>query len=128
MAGKCFQFAKEARNRIKILTLTQVSDGLGGRTTSSEETAEVFAVVKPVSGFERFLGERIDSKVSHKIIIRYRPDMSVTGVAATKYVELDGRTLNVHYIRNLHNDMKSEGKHFQEIYAVEGDGVTGAND
>ncbi len=118
---KCFSFAAEAKHRIGIVTLTEADDGMGGVSKTSEAVEEVFARVQPASGFERIQGERVDSRISHKILIRYRADMAVTGDAAKKFLRLEGRDLNIHYVRNLHSDMKTEGKDYQAIYAIEGE-------
>lgn len=121
MMKKCFSFAAEAKHRIELVTLVEAVDDMGGQSTTSESTETVFARVRPATGFERLQGERVDSRVTHKILIRYRADMAVTGDAAKKFLRVEGRDLNIHYVRNLDHDLKTEGRYFQEIYAVEGE-------
>lgn len=118
---KCFNFGKMARHTIGIVTVTETEDDLGGRSKSSETVETVHAIVRPVTGYEKFEGERIDSRVSHKIMIRYRDDMSITETAAKKTIRLENREMNVRYVRNLHTDLKREGTHYQEIFAIEGE-------
>ena len=118
---KCFSFAAEARNKIDIVTVTETDDGAGGQAKASETVSNIHARVKPTNGFERFNGQRIESNISHKILIRYRSDLAVTATGAKKTIRVEGRDLNINFIRNLHHDLKREGKVYQEIYAVEGE-------
>lgn len=123
---KCFSFASQARNKVGIVTNTTTEDASGGRSVSSQVVADVWAVITPYRGYERLDGQRVDSHITHKVLIRYRSDMAVTGEGAKKWLRFSGRDMRVDYVKNLHSDLKREGKVYQEIFVKEGDKGAGS--
>jgi SPP1 family predicted phage head-tail adaptor len=64
--------AGKLRERLVIQSLTRVSDGGGGSTTSFSDVATVWGAVAPVSGTEGFEAGSVRSKQTHNVWIRYR--------------------------------------------------------
>ena len=72
-------------------------------------------MIMPKSGREVFESQKLDSRVTSKMVIRYQSALKVTDTVSQYRVSYDGRTYSVKYIRNLEEDMKNEGKAFQEL-------------
>ena len=66
----------ELRHRIVVQRLTNVSDNMGGFTTTWTTYATLWAKVEPVSASERLYQEKIEYQRSHKVVIRYRADIT----------------------------------------------------
>ncbi len=66
----------ELRHRITFQRVAQVSDGMGGFTTTWNNIATVWAKVEPVTASERIYSERLETQRSHKVKIRYRDDIT----------------------------------------------------
>lgn len=66
----------ELRHRIVFERVAKVTDGMGGWTTVWSTVATVWAKVEPVSASERIYSQRIETQRSHKVVIRYRNDIT----------------------------------------------------
>lgn len=66
----------ELRHRITFQRIAQVTDGMGGFTTTWSDVATVWAKVEPVSASERLISEKLETQRSHKVKIRYRSDIT----------------------------------------------------
>lgn len=115
----CDDFPSRAKHRITIQNKDTTDDGAGGRTTVWADLAEVWAIIEPSSGRERMFSDQLFSRVSTKMVIKYRSDMKNTADAAIKRITFDGRTFNILYIKNLHQNSKDEGKDFQQLFCEE---------
>ncbi len=51
-------------------------DDIGGAVRSWALVASIWARVTPTRGAERFAGERAESALTHRIAIRWRPDVT----------------------------------------------------
>lgn len=118
---KCGDFRAKANQRINIQTLVSVSDDYGGATTSWDDKYEVWAIMKPMSGQEKFNNDLIQSKVNHKIVVRYIDALKNTKTAAKYRIKYGDRIFSIVYVRNLDEELKLEGRSFQEFYCVEND-------
>lgn len=74
--------AGRLRTRVEIQQPARSSDRAGGFTQNWPTMATVWAEVRPLSGREVFEQMRSQSKISHKVTIRYRAD--VTGAMRLK--------------------------------------------
>ena len=65
----------ELREQITLQEVTEVSDGMGGKSSSwvdrSEEDYTVWAKITPSMTPERLVGMRADGPVSHVVTVRY---------------------------------------------------------
>lgn len=66
-------------------------DDIGGVTRAWVLVADVWAKVTPTAGAENFAGERGESAITHRVLIRWRPD--VTGAMRLR---LGARVLAIH--------------------------------
>lgn len=116
---KASEFIGKARNRVVILTRTETADGKGGAALAWPEMTTVWAYVEPYNGAERASQGSLRSTFTSRIIIRYIAALKNTAVAGKYKITFDGRTFPIGSIRNLGEDMKTEGKAFQEIMCQE---------
>ena len=120
----CFDFASEAKHRVTISQEVQVDDGLGGFTITFADVGTYWAIIKPLSVSETFLSEKMQSKVSHKITIRYQTDLKDTAITGAYKLKFDGRTFSIKGVINLSHDLKAEGKDYQRLMVVENGAVS----
>jgi SPP1 family predicted phage head-tail adaptor len=113
------EFSSKARNRIIIQKPTETVDSYGGRTTSFTTHSTVWAQITPTSGRELFAQGAVQSRLSHKILIRYQASLKDVKASSDFRISYDGRLFGVQGIRNLDTDMKTEGRFFQELLCEE---------
>ena len=108
---KCCEISiGKLRHKINLQRRVQTDDGYGGGMTSWVTFASVFAWIKPLTGGEKWAAMKVESFVTHKIIIRYRTDFS-----AIDRILHDGRAFNVRAAMDI-----DEKRRFIEIPAEEG--------
>lgn len=112
-------FNSIAKNRITIQSPTETVDAYGGRTTSFTTHSTVWAQITPVSGRELFNQGAVQSRLSHKVLIRYQASLKDIKSSSDYRISFDGRLFGVQGIRNLDADMKTEGRFFQELLCEE---------
>ena len=116
------KFNSIARNRISIQQKTMTDTAYGGQAVDWVINGTYWAQIKPLSGSEVFRSQQLQSKVTHKILIRYQSDFANTKDFAAFRIVYDSRIFNIRYVRNLHDDMETEGLEYQEIMAEENAG------
>lgn len=115
-------FPSVARNRIEIQSATTTDDGYAGFSTAWEKLdvqGEVWAQIKPTSGNETFANQELQSRATHKIMVRYQSQLADTETTAKYRIKYGTRYFTVEAVINLHEDMKSEGKAFQVLMCTE---------
>jgi SPP1 family predicted phage head-tail adaptor len=112
-------FASIARNRITVQRQTITVTNSGGLSVAWTTVNSYWAQIKPMSGSEVFKSEQLQSRVTHKILIRYQADFANTKDFAAYKITYEGRVFNIRYVRNLYDDLVTEGKEYQEILAEE---------
>jgi len=60
----------ELRHRIMIQSVVRAEDGGGGATETWTTVAEVWAAVLPGGGSEGVAGDRLEGRVTHRIVMR----------------------------------------------------------
>ncbi len=118
---KCGEFNAKARSRVVIQARTDTVDSYGGASVAWSTLATVWAIIEPASGREFLQSNQLQSRTSHKITIRYQSSLKNTASAAKNRISFDDRLFSVKYIKNLDEDMKREGKAFQQLYCEEND-------
>ncbi|WP_261337901.1 phage head closure protein [Rhizobium leguminosarum] len=113
-------FASSANTRIVVQTPTETSDEFGGRTVVWNDLVSLWAVVEPMAGREIYVSAQQQSRVDARILIRYRSELSDTTTASRNRVQVDSRFYNIAAVRNLSDDLKTEGKDFQQLLCMEG--------
>lgn len=98
------------RQRLTLQQEIQLTDGAGGYTRSWKEIADLWAEVIPLSGREKLVAGKLESKLSHKIVTRYRSDVS----PAHRLV-FENRAFNIRYVLDV-----TEDKTLLELLVEEG--------
>lgn len=114
-------FPSSADTRIVVQSAAQTEDAYGGRSTVWSDALTIWAVVEPMAGREIYVNAQLQSRVDARITIRYQASLSDTTVAAQRRVKVGNRIYNIKAIKNLDDDMKREGKDFQQLLCVEGE-------
>lgn len=108
------------RYRLQIQSMTRTSDDGGGSSISWVKVADVFADIQPQNSAESVFGRENQMRevTQHKIIIRYRKDVTAKNRIVQTYKK-DGvattRTFNIRGVVNVENRFK-----FLELLCDEG--------
>lgn len=78
------------RHRVTLQRFQQGQDAYGGPVETWEDVATVWASLEAVSGREFFASQQVQSEVTHKVTIRFRP-----GVAADMRIVYGGRVFGI---------------------------------
>lgn len=114
-----YDFVSEATHKVALYNYSTTISSTGGEVLTWALAGTFWAAIRPTSGREVFQYGNIDSKVSHVITIRFNSDLKNTANAAKYKIIYDGRTFVVNYIKNLDEQLKLEGKHFQQLICEE---------
>jgi SPP1 family predicted phage head-tail adaptor len=114
-------FPSMADKRISVQSASTVDDGAGGRTETWVEEFSIWAFIEPMAGREIYLNAQLQSRVDARITVRHRPALADTTTAAKLRVVFGSRVYNIKAVRNLADDMKTEGTAFQQLFCVEGE-------
>lgn len=114
----CYNFASKAKHRITIQKPTESTDIYGGRTVTWADVGTFWAEINPISSREVYVQQTTQSRTTHKMIIRYQAALKDIKVISDYRVSFDGRLFGFNGLRNLAQDLKAEGKDYQEL-AVE---------
>lgn len=66
----------ELRKRVTFQSETSSSDNAGGYTLGWTTVATVWAAIEPLNGREVFTAQHLEGHVTHRVIIRYRSDIT----------------------------------------------------
>ncbi len=88
------------RHRLTLQQRVETPDGAGGFSSGWQDVADLWAEISPVNaksiyGFEKLFAGKIQSEISHKIIIRYR-----SGISTSMRLLFDNRAFNIRAIKN----------------------------
>lgn len=117
----CSDFTSQAKHRVIVQTRTDTADDYGGTAVAWSTLATVWAAIEPASGREALSDAQLHSRITSKITVRYQAALKNTATAAKYRVSYDSRVFSVKYIKNLAEDMKSEGKAYQVLMCEEND-------
>lgn len=100
------------RKRLVIQDPQRTTDAIGGGSTTWSNVKTVWGEVKPASGREVYHGQQLEMRVTHKIKIRYRSDVSLS---PKMRILLGSRVFNIRLIIN-----EDERGDYWKILAEEG--------
>ena len=87
----------ELRHLVTIQSSTYTQDAYGEPTSGKfAPVCQVHAKIEPFRGREAFEARQVVSDVTHKVTMRYFPDLT-----STMQLEHNGRTLRIQQITNL---------------------------
>lgn len=97
MATACANQSQTAKmdRRVTIQQVTEASDGQGGQTETWADVATVWASINPMSDYEKFQAQQLQTNTTHKLTIRYR-----TGLTTKHRVLFGTRIFNIKGIVN----------------------------
>lgn len=99
-------FIKDAKHKIIIQNATEVSSDMGEFSTSWIDIATIRAVIRPVKQFEKMQYGKMDSEVTHEIIVRYQSIFSNPLTSAKYRINFNNRQLEIKEAMNLFEDNK----------------------
>lgn len=111
MMNKCeayrkINFTKNAKHVIDIMQPTEVQGAMGGFDVTWGVLATVRAVIIPMSQQETFRYDKLDSRVKHKIYVRYQSVLSNPLVTAKYHIIFNNRRFEIIEAINLYEDDK----------------------
>jgi len=94
----CDMNAGMLRTPVTFQRRTRVADGAGGATETwaTISGAAARAYYKALSGYERFLSNRVEARTSARIVVRY-----FSGLREGDRVLIDSEAHNITFINNL---------------------------
>ncbi len=75
--AKCDYPPARMDKRVAIQRLAKAPDGQGGYVESWDDDFKVWASFEPLGGYEKFMAMQMQAEVTHKVTLRYRPDVGV---------------------------------------------------
>ena len=106
------------QHRLQLQSKTATADGAGGTSGAFTTFATVFGRIEAQGGGERFFGDQIEPRTTHKITIRFRRDLKVTHRILYSFT-VDGakysRLFNINRILNI-----GERDKYLELVCTEG--------
>jgi SPP1 family predicted phage head-tail adaptor len=90
--------ARQLREAVTFQRRTQTGDGAGGytETFAAISGAPTRAMVKPLSGRERWASNRVEASANYRVVTRY-----YDGLTEKDVVVIRGRTGNIRFIANV---------------------------
>lgn len=88
----------DLRDRVVITAATTVADSLGGQSTTWAPLATVWGAWRSLTGREALQGQAVQHSTTHRLTIRYRPDVTVQ-MRATR--EGGGPTCDITAVRDV---------------------------
>jgi SPP1 family predicted phage head-tail adaptor len=91
--------AGQLRHKVRLETPAYTDDGQGGRTRAATPWTSLgysWAAVEPLTSKDQFFAQHLQNRVSHRVTIRYRDD-----VTAECRVVFRSRTLTIRSLRNI---------------------------
>ena len=106
------------QHRLTIQSRSRSADGGGGASSSFSDVATVFGSIKAVGGGERLVGDQIEGRPTHELVIRFR--RNVTAANRIKYAfAVDStnyeRLFNINRVENV-----GERDRYLKLYCTEG--------
>lgn len=115
----CSEFSANAKDRITIQSPSETADSYGGRTVTWSDVVTCWAWIQPVSGRELFAQDATQSRITHKIVIRWQSGLNDIRNVSDYRVSFDGKLFGLKASLNLDRDMKSYGKEYQQLLVEE---------
>jgi SPP1 family predicted phage head-tail adaptor len=88
----------ELRSRLTFQVANEIDDGYGGKQVEWADRFNAWAYIEPLSGREYFDAMQIQTEISHRVIVRYRND--ITPDMRIKY---GGRILEIEAVIDIGN-------------------------
>jgi SPP1 family predicted phage head-tail adaptor len=83
------------RHKLTLQQEIRTADDMGGYVRSWKNIADLWAEIIPVGGMEQFFANQLQASVTHRILLRYRPD-----ITANNRLLFEKRAFNIHAVLN----------------------------
>ncbi len=103
------------RKQVTIQAEQSTSDGAGGYALAWSAVATVWAEITPVGGHKLYAFGHLEGRVTHKITLRWRGDLTLTSAMRIVY---GTRSFNIHAVMN-----RDESNQWADLLVEEGGGV-----
>jgi SPP1 family predicted phage head-tail adaptor len=104
--------ASNFRDYVELQTRSTTSDGMGGSVDEWSSAGNFWCKVTPLSANQRLYAKRLEENITHKIVTRYRSDLTV---GIEQRILWRGRLFQIQSVIDI-----EERRQFLEIMAVEG--------
>lgn len=111
MAKCCSALVAQMKRRVTIQNVSRSPDEQGGFTETWTDGATVYASIDPYTGYQKFQAMQMQTPVTHKIVMRYRDDVTtetrlkfgdrIFDVAEALNVQEDGRFLQIKAVERV---------------------------
>jgi len=92
--------AGELNRQVKIQSRTVAADATGDAVQTWADVATVWAKLSPLSGRELFQAQQVQTDVTHRVLLRHRPDVALS--TAHRLVTVEGsRVLEIASVVNV---------------------------
>jgi len=95
---------RKAKHRISLQQKTEVNTDLGSVSSSWSEIASMYAIIRPMSQNERLRYDKLDSRVTHKITVRYQSLFSTPLNSVMHRIIFNGRQFEIYSAINLYEE------------------------
>ena len=92
----CDMYAGKLRNSITIERLITIPDSIGGSNKAWVTNKTLKAFIKPMSGAETLHSQRLEARLTHRVLIRY-----VSDILNTDRINYNGRHFQIRSIINV---------------------------
>lgn len=106
----CDLTSGKLRHKITVERESTTTDIVGGQSSTWATLIEPFALVKPVTGTERYQAMKLETNITHRIYIRY-----VADIKTTDRIIFNSREMQIRSIIDL-----EERNKWLELHCVEG--------
>lgn len=103
---KKIDFIKNAIHSITVQSVSETLDAMGGYSGVWSNISTMRAVIRPVKQFERIQYGKINSEVTHEIIVRYQSIFSNPLTSVKNRIIFNNRQLEIIEAINLFEDNK----------------------
>lgn len=89
------------RHRVEIQSSMSIDDGMGGQITTWTTDETYWASVSPLQGAELYQAQQTQAKVTHKIVMRYAPD-----ITPKNRMLFGSKIFDIEFVRNVQEKNK----------------------
>lgn len=84
------------RQRLTLQQEIRTGDSAGGYVRSWQNVADIWAEITPLTGKEKLFSERLQGSITHRILIRFRSD-----ITTENRLFFENRVFNIRSVSNV---------------------------
>ncbi len=98
----------EMDQRVSVLREARTDDGMGGASVELTTLFEAWAHVRPRSGTEQFIADRVSAEATYLFVIRYRDTVRDDDIIQWQGVNYNIRMIQTRGPRKLYLEIEAE--------------------